>query len=45
MDNTNEVWKDIDGYDGMYKISNLGNVYSLYTKKFLIQGTELKKKI
>lgn len=39
MGNVNETWKDIDGYDGMYKISNLGNVYSLYTKKILSQGT------
>lgn len=23
-----EVWKDIKGYEGLYKISNLGNVYS-----------------
>ena len=23
-----EVWKDIDGYDGDYKISNFGNVIS-----------------
>lgn len=21
-----EVWKDITGYDGLYKISNLGNI-------------------
>ena len=24
----NEVWKDIDGYDGKYQVSNLGNVRS-----------------
>lgn len=24
-----EIWKDIDGYDGLYQISNLGNVRSL----------------
>lgn len=23
-----EIWKDIPGYEGMYKCSNLGNVYS-----------------
>lgn len=23
-----EVWKDISGYDGLYKVSNLGNVLS-----------------
>lgn len=35
MDNVDEVWKDIDGYDGMYKISNLGNVYSKYVHRNL----------
>lgn len=24
-----EIWKDIDGYEGMYKVSNLGRVRSL----------------
>lgn len=24
-----EVWKDIDGYEGLYQVSNLGNVKSL----------------
>ena len=24
-----EVWKDIKGYEGLYQISNLGNVKSL----------------
>lgn len=30
-----EVWKDVAGYDGMYKVSNLGNVmsYNLYAHK------------
>ena len=26
---TNEVWRDIDGYDGMYQVSDLGRVRSL----------------
>ena len=26
---TNERWKDIDGYDGMYQVSDLGRVRSL----------------
>lgn len=30
-----EVWKDIKGYEGLYKISNLGNVKSLRTNKIL----------
>lgn len=25
----NEVWKDIEGYEGLYQVSNLGNVRSL----------------
>lgn len=24
----NEIWKDVDGYEGLYQISNLGNVKS-----------------
>ena len=24
-----EIWKDIQGYEGFYQISNLGNVKSL----------------
>lgn len=29
----NEVWKDIDGYEGLYKISNLGNVFGIKNNK------------
>ena len=25
----NEIWKDIDGYEGLYQVSNLGNVKSI----------------
>lgn len=25
-----EIWKDIEGYEGLYQVSNLGNVKSLY---------------
>lgn len=28
-----EFWKDIEGFDGKYKISNQGNVKSFYQKK------------
>jgi hypothetical protein len=28
-----EVWKDIKGYEGLYQISNLGNVKSIYRYK------------
>ena len=27
-----EIWKDIQGYEGFYQISNLGNVKSLENK-------------
>ena len=30
-----EIWKNIKGYNGLYQISNLGNIYSLYTNKIL----------
>jgi hypothetical protein len=29
MENQIEIWKDVIGYDGVYKVSNLGNVMSL----------------
>lgn len=28
----NEIWQDIEGYDGMYRVSNTGLVMSLYGK-------------
>ena len=30
-----EVWKDVKGYEGVYKISNLGNVKSLARKHWM----------
>ncbi len=27
-----EIWKDIDGYENLYKVSNLGNVMSFWKK-------------
>jgi hypothetical protein len=29
MDNSIEIWKDIEGYEGMYQVSNMGRVRSL----------------
>lgn len=29
MDNKEEIWKDVHGYEGYYKVSNMGNVISL----------------
>lgn len=31
--NNKEVWKDIKGYEGLYQVSNLGNVKSLRIRK------------
>jgi hypothetical protein len=28
-----EIWKDIEGYEGLYQVSNLGRVKSLYSKR------------
>jgi hypothetical protein len=30
-----EIWKDIAGYEGVYKVSNYGNVYSFKSNKNL----------
>ena len=35
-----EVWKDIIGYEGLYKISNWGRVYSLISGKELKQASD-----
>lgn len=32
-----EIWKNIEGYEGYYQVSNKGNVRSLVTNKFLSQ--------
>ena len=29
MNNSKEIWKDIQGYEGLYQVSNLGNVRSV----------------
>lgn len=38
-----EVWKDVKGYEGIYQVSNLGNVYSL--PRISKQGHFLKGKM
>ena len=30
---TLEIWKDIDGYEGLYQVSNLGRIKSLNYKR------------
>lgn len=36
-----EEWKNISGYDGLYKVSNLGKIYSV--KKHIILKTKERK--
>lgn len=36
-----EEFRDVVGYEGLYKVSNLGNVYSCYTNRMLSPGTTL----
>ena len=31
--NTKEFWKDVKGYEGIYQVSNLGNVINLKSRK------------
>lgn len=45
MENEVEIWKDVVGYEGFYKISNLGSLYSIVNdsildKKYTIHGYE-----
>lgn len=35
---SSEIWKDILGYEGFYKVSNKGEVYSLLSNKKLSQN-------
>ena len=30
-----EIWKDIKGYEGLYRVSNKGNVYTYYRNRLL----------
>lgn len=38
-----EVWKDIEGYEGLYQVSNMGRVRSLDREVKHIYGKQLKK--
>ena len=40
-----EIWKDIEGYEGYYQVSNLGNVKSLSRYKQGVKGTYISKDI
>lgn len=35
MDASEQAWKDVEGYEGLYKINNFGDVYSLIKHKIL----------
>lgn len=36
----NEIWKDIENYEGLYQVSNLGRVKSSYTNRILKGGKD-----
>lgn len=38
-----EVWKDIEGYEGLYQVSNLGRLKRLYKTKEFILKPRIKK--
>ena len=42
-----EIWKDVDGYVGFYKISNFGRLKSLYKKEeiIIIEAKPAEKKL
>lgn len=42
--NNNEEWNDIDEYENLYQVSNLGNVKSL-KRNILLKGRKNKKVI
>jgi transposase-like protein len=46
MSNETEVWKDVKGYEGLYQVSNLGNVKSLigWNGKRYIEREKILKK-
>ena len=37
-----EIWKDIEDYEGLYQVSNLGRVKSLYR---IVEGGRSKKQV
>lgn len=48
MNNEAEIWKDIKGYEGLYQVSNLGNVKSLVGwngKRYIEREKILKKTV
>lgn len=37
----NEIWKDVDGFEGLYEVSNLGNVRRFDTKKAKVKSLNI----
>ena len=46
LDDTAEVWKSVKGFEGLYEVSNLGNIRSLprevFRKESIRGGRKLK---
>ena len=38
-----EIWKDIKGYEGLYQVSNLGNIRNLHNARKLQDKSTIKK--
>ena len=38
-----EEWKDVKGYEGLYRVSNLGNVFSVISNRIIDSGLTTKK--
>lgn len=45
LNNINEIWKDVLGFEGRYVVSNLGNVKSIITNHGKPQDKEIVKRI
>lgn len=39
MNEEKEIWKDIPGYEGLYKVNQWGDIFSLYTNKKIKYST------
>lgn len=37
-----EIWKDVEGYEGTYEISNLGNIRSLFYRNQLAKNKKIR---
>ena len=44
MTKKKEIWKDIEGYEGLYQVSNLGNVKRLHREQdYHVQGSDIPR--